>query len=386
MFRKPGRARQAIGILASSKELMDAAQAGQEMPTEPVQYFNGGGGVNSIYSELGLYGGVAPGFEMVGEGDDAKIQPIGGLEGSLARLYGMRDPSRVRSESGFDLLELGARIAAGGSDSTTENIANALIPTIDKIGKRREKNLATDLAVAQLKDKKEQEAQDRLEKAQAAQRQVNLKFSDELSLIGASVDPQTGYIKFGKASEEGVQPAFQDIKALQEYLIETDNKQALARLQEGLDEKGGTAGERLYKASLDETVPLQDFLQKSVTVNRPEKLTSYSEKQSYLETIKGPIQRKGGDIIFKGNDNSDFNNVRILDFKEGKALTAFGAVDGEFNKFLAPNGTELMVQGFDGTQIPPNAVFYVKGGGVLSADSAEEVRIELNKLLLARTK
>ncbi len=43
MFRKPGRARQAIGILASSKELMDAAQAGQEMPTQPVQYFSGGG-------------------------------------------------------------------------------------------------------------------------------------------------------------------------------------------------------------------------------------------------------------------------------------------------------------------------------------------------------
>ena len=38
MFRKPGRARQAIGILASSKELMDAAQ-GSQMPMQPVQSF-----------------------------------------------------------------------------------------------------------------------------------------------------------------------------------------------------------------------------------------------------------------------------------------------------------------------------------------------------------
>ena len=84
MFRKPGRARQAIGILASSKELMDAAQASQ-MPMQPVQSFaNGGLANNYLFDALGV---VPPGFTRVGEGDDATLQSVPGsavlINGSL---------------------------------------------------------------------------------------------------------------------------------------------------------------------------------------------------------------------------------------------------------------------------------------------------------------
>ncbi len=281
MFRKPGRARQAIGILASSKELMDAAQAGEQAAMQPVQSFSGGGIANNIYSELGLYGGVAPGFEMVGEGDDAKIQPIGGLEGSLARLYGMRDPSRVRSESGFDLLELGARIAAGQSDSTTENIANALIPTIDKIGKRREKNLATDLAVAQMKDKKQAE-QDALD-AQLMNRRLkaNLPHDDSLRVIGASVT-SSGLINYkGKG--------YSDLTALlsSEELDPKDKEKFLA---ESVKSKGD-ASERYAQRTLDvEGTSPEEFLAYALAENKPKTDLEYRE---YVKNVEPGMNSRG---------------------------------------------------------------------------------------------
>jgi hypothetical protein len=392
MFRKPGRARQAIGILASSKELMDAAQTGEQAAMQPVQSFSGGGIANNIYSELDLYGGVAPGFEMVGEGDAATVQPIGGLEGSLARLYGMRDPSRVRSESGFDLLELGARIAAGGSDSTTQNIANALIPTIDKIGKRREKNLATDIAVAQLKDKKDQEARDRLEKAYASQRKVNLKFSKELSQIGAAVDGQTGLITYG-APVDGQLPFFKDMQALQAHLrsLGKEGESDLRKLTDSIQREGGTVGERLYDDLTNPDIDLQAYLQK-VELGKTEDIDNPRELKIFVSRLEGAVQQKGGVIIRPSETATD---TRILDFNAGKALTPFGAQDFAFNKFVTPDdessllpeslkGVELMVQGFDGTQIPPTAVFYTRNGGALDSKSAENVRTVLNKLLTQR--
>ena len=302
MFRKPGRARQAIGILASSKELMDAAQAGQEMPTEPVQYFNGGGGVNSIYSELDLYGGVAPGFEKVGEGDDATIQPIGGLEGSLARLYGMRDPLRVRSESGFDLLELGARIAAGQSDSTTQNIANALIPTIDKIGKRREKNLATDLAVAQMKDKKQAE-QDALD-AQLMNRRLkaNLPHDDSLRVIGASVT-SSGLINYkGKG--------YSDLTALlsSEELDPKDKEKFLA---ESVKSKGDVS-ERYAQRTLDvEGTSAEEFLAYALAENQPKSELEYRE---YVKNVEAGMNSRGfRKIKRKGSNQVVFVNTRTME-------------------------------------------------------------------------
>jgi len=388
MFRKPGRARQAIGILASSKELMDAAQASQ-MPMQPVQSFANGGFADTAYGLMGL---GPPGFNVIGEGDDATLEPISGFGGAYQRLSGIRDPSRARQQSGMDLLELGARIAAGQSTSTTENIANALIPTIDKIGKRREKELATDLAVAQLRDKKEQEARDRVDKLYAAQRQVNLKFSKELSQIGAAVDGTTGLITYG-APVDGKLPVFKDIQALQAHLrsLGKEGESDLRELVDSIQRAGGTVGERLYDDLTNPDIDLQSYLQK-YDLGTDEKVQSPRELKFRLLRLEGAVQDKGG-VIIKPTDSAA--DARILDFNAGKALTPFGAQDFTFNKFVTPDdessllpdslkGIELMVQGFDGTQIPTTAVFYTRGGGVLPAKSAEEVRIVLNELLAQR--
>ena len=62
LFRKPGLARQAIGILASSNELADQVQsvAPNMMPRQPVQKFKTGG----LASLLGI---TPAGYEMVDE-------------------------------------------------------------------------------------------------------------------------------------------------------------------------------------------------------------------------------------------------------------------------------------------------------------------------------
>ncbi|MEC8544012.1 MAG: hypothetical protein VXY89_10680, partial [SAR324 cluster bacterium] len=281
MFRKPGRARQAIGILASSKELMDAAQA--EMPMQPVQSFANGGFADTAYGLLGLN---PPGFNMIGEGDDATLEPISGFGGAYQRLSGIRDPARARQQSGMDLLELGARIAAGQSASTTENIANALIPTIDAIGKRREKELATDLAVAQLRDKKEEQELDRLREAAKAQRDLNKPFNDELYLIGASVDPQTGYIMYGKPVD-GQQPVYRDIASLKKALSPEDLKTFNSAMKRGV---GGTATERMYVAMTDDTT-LQAYLQ-MVTNNTRELPRRAREEKIYFDRLRPGIQNK----------------------------------------------------------------------------------------------
>ena len=376
MFRKPGRARQAIGILASSKELMDAAQA--EMPMQPVQSFANGGFADTAYGLLGLN---PPGFNLIGEGDDATLQPISGFGGAYQRLSGIRDPARARQQSGMDLLELGARIAAGQSASTTENIANALIPTIDAIGKRREKELATDLAVAQLKDKKEQEAQDRLDKLYAAQRQVNLKFSKELSQIGAAVDGTTGLITYG-APIDGKLPVFKDIQDLQAHLrsLGKEGESDLRELVDSIQRAGGTVGERLFDDLTNPDIDLQNYLQK-FDLGTDEKVESPRELKFRLLRLEGAIQGKGGVLIRPTETASD---ARILDFNAGKALTPFGAQDYAYNKFITPDGMELMATGFDGKQILPGAIFYTRSGGALPPESAEEVRIVLNKLLAQR--
>jgi len=191
MFRKPGRARQAIGILASSKELMDAAQASQ-MPVQPVQSFaNGGLANNYLFDALGI---VPPGLRRVGGGDGATLEPVPGFGGAYQRLSGISDPARARQQSGMDLLELGARIAAGQSTSATENIAAGLVPTLEGIGKRRQQELANTLAIAQLEDtrKKREEA---LTTA-ALDRKIKLlkPYEDALASSGYTIDDQTGDI------------------------------------------------------------------------------------------------------------------------------------------------------------------------------------------------
>ena len=247
MFRKPGRARQAIGILASSKELMDAAQ-GSQMPMQPVQSFAPGGLVQSqpmsnyLFDALGV---VPPGFTRVGEGDDATLQSVPGFSGAYQRLSGISDPARARQQSGMDLLELGARIAAGQSTSATENIAAGLVPTLEGIGKRRQQELANTLAIAQLEDtrKKRQEA---AEQAVISNR-VTLasKILKPLQAFGVGVDASTGMFTYDGESYSTVDqiPLPKDKMAdLQKILTDVDDP---------------TEIESLTTVVLDKNVPFQ---------------------------------------------------------------------------------------------------------------------------------
>lgn len=373
MFRKPGRARQAIGILASSKELMDAAQA--EMPMQPVQSFANGGFADTAYGLLGLN---PPGFNLIGEGDDATLQPISGFGGAYQRLSGIRDPSRARQQSGMDLLELGARIAAGQSASTTENIANALIPTIDAIGKRREKELATDLAVAQLRDKKEEQELDRLREAAKAQRDLNKPFNDELYLIGASVDPQTGYIMYGKPVD-GQQPVYRDIASLKKALSPEDLKTFNSAMKRGV---GGTATERMYVAMTDDTT-LQAYLQ-MVTNNTRELPRRAREEKIYFDRLRPGIQNKGGVVFQPQKDNID--SIRILDFNNAKVLDKYGTQDMAFERIVLPEEYDSAMYFVKRTKDPETGNMvteYVvdRNGNVLSSEaqnSLAQILLNLN--------
>lgn len=141
LFRKPGLARQAIGILASSKELADQVQsvAPNMMPRQPVQKFKFGG----LASLLGI---TPAGYEMV----DEELVARPGFSGMYERMSGISDPARAREQSGIDLMKLGARIAAGQSGSTTTNVAQALTTTLDDIGKNRQTEFAMTLKEAEL--------------------------------------------------------------------------------------------------------------------------------------------------------------------------------------------------------------------------------------------
>ena len=141
LFRKPGLARQAIGILASSNELADQVQsvAPNMMPRQPVQKFNTGG----LASLLGI---TPAGYEMV----DDKLTARPGFSGMYERMSGISDPARAREQSGIDLMKLGARIAAGQSGSTTTNVAQALTTTLDEVGKNRQTEFAMTLKEAEM--------------------------------------------------------------------------------------------------------------------------------------------------------------------------------------------------------------------------------------------
>ena len=141
LFRKPGLARQAIGILASSKELADQVQsvAPNMMPRQPVQKFRYGG----LASLLGI---TPAGYEMVNE--ELVARP--GFSGMYERMSGISDPARAREQSGIDLMKLGARIAGGQSGSTTTNVAQALTTTLDEIGKNRQTEYAMTLKEAEM--------------------------------------------------------------------------------------------------------------------------------------------------------------------------------------------------------------------------------------------
>ena len=141
LFRKPGLARQAIGILASSKELADQVQqvAPSMMPQQPVQNFRNGG----LASILGI---TPAGYEM--QGEELVARP--GFSGMYERMSGISDPARARDQSALDLIKLGARIAGGESTSATTNIAKAVTESVDDLAKNRQTEFAMTLKEAEM--------------------------------------------------------------------------------------------------------------------------------------------------------------------------------------------------------------------------------------------
>ena len=129
MFRKPGLARQAIGILASSPELAQEVQRGapQAMQPQPVQNFNQGGIAELI--------GYNPGF-------DAQGNAIPGFGGFYQQMSGISDPQRAQAMRKMDLIRLGLRIAGGQSDDTATNVIQGLTGTLDDVSGRRDKEFA----------------------------------------------------------------------------------------------------------------------------------------------------------------------------------------------------------------------------------------------------
>ena len=141
LFRKPGLARQAIGILASSKELADQVQqvAPNMMPQQPVQNFRNGG----LASILGI---TPAGYEM--QGEELVARP--GFSGFYERASGISDPVRAREQSALDLIKLGARIAGGESTSATTNIAKAVTESAEELAKNRQTEFAMTLKEAEM--------------------------------------------------------------------------------------------------------------------------------------------------------------------------------------------------------------------------------------------
>ena len=190
MFRKPGAARRAVGILASSPEL--AGEVTRRGDDQPVQRFNLGGLAEMI--------GYNPGYTEEG-------QAVPGFGGFYQRLSGISDPARAREQSGLDLMRLGARIAGGQSTRTAENVANALTETLGEVQKRRQTEFTNELAMAQLEDAREK--QERAAQLAALKRRTDVvqPLVDELAAVGASIDPETGFVRYGGELYSGIDTA-----------------------------------------------------------------------------------------------------------------------------------------------------------------------------------
>ena len=184
--RKPGEAKKALGILASSQELANTV--------EPVQRFNTGGMATRSLAQMIGYN---PGYTAEGE-------KIKGLSGAYQRLSGISDPVRARDSALTDLMKFGARIAAGEDESTSRNVARALTETIEDVEGRRQREFANELTMAQLEDAREK--QERATQLAALKRRTEVikPLADELASVGASIDPESGFIRYGGELYSGV--------------------------------------------------------------------------------------------------------------------------------------------------------------------------------------
>lgn len=228
MFRKPGLARQAIGILASSPELAQEVQsrAPQPMQPQPVQRFNLGGLAS-------LLGRAPAGYTETAEG---QYEPTPGFGGFYQRVTGISDPAMAESQRNLDLMQLGLRIAAGQSEDAATNVIGGLSQQLGEVGKRRQSNFANELAVAQLKDAKEKEKRD-IELA-AVKRRTDLAkpLTKSLASVKATIDPDTGLIVRGDES-------YSDFSSFVDSLDKNEKERfekSLVRETSGVDERLGT--------------------------------------------------------------------------------------------------------------------------------------------------
>ncbi|QDP47047.1 MAG: hypothetical protein Tp1109DCM542121_59 [Prokaryotic dsDNA virus sp.] len=228
MFRKPGLARQAIGILASSPELAQEVQNSMPQPVQPqpVQNFSLGGLAT-------LLGRAPAGYR---ETADGQYEPIPGFGGFYQRATGISDPAMAQSQRNLDLMQLGLRIAAGKSDDTATNVIEGLTQQLGQVGKRRQTNFANELAIAQLKDAKEKEKRN-IELASVKRRTEVVKpMIKSLAAVGATVDPDSGQILYKGES-------YSDIGSFVAGLDKVDSERfekSLVRETSGVDERLGT--------------------------------------------------------------------------------------------------------------------------------------------------
>lgn len=215
MFRKPGAARRAVGILASSPEL--AGEVTRRGDDQPVQRFNLGGLAEMI--------GYNPGYTEEG-------QAVPGFGGFYQRLSGISDPARAREQSGLDLMRLGARIAGGQSTRTAENVASALTETLGEVQKRRQTEFTNELAMAQLEDAREKQEQAKQLAALKRRTDVVQPLADELAVVGASIDPESGFIRYGGELYSGIDTAIAAMSDKDKATFQ-QGLQKSARLTEG---------------------------------------------------------------------------------------------------------------------------------------------------------
>ena len=100
-----------------------------------------------------------------------------------------------------------ARIAGGQSTRTAENVANALTETLGEVQKRRQTEFTNELAMAQLEDAREK--QERAAQLAALKRRTDVvqPLVDELAAVGASIDPETGFVRYGGELYSGIDTA-----------------------------------------------------------------------------------------------------------------------------------------------------------------------------------
>ena len=302
LFRKPGLARQAIGILASSKELADQVQqvAPNMMPQQPVQNFRNGG----LASMLGI---TPAGYEM--QGEELVARP--GFSGFYERASGISDPVRAREQSALDLIKLGARIAGGESTSATTNIAKAITESAEDLAKNRQTEFAMTLKEAEMARALDDAKLDREYKDKTlALSRFSATTSDDLleayDSVGITIKP--GEDGQPIATYKGKQ--YSSIQAARSELDPADESLLQAQIGKGTL---GSAGERDRQFVLDRKNPLRErFAVLSGIASSNDPIIREDEIATKLEAIsqqRSPSGRSFPTGALRGNNK---NAIEII--------------------------------------------------------------------------